>query len=192
MSKDPLVRRSKHLSLVLRHDPASVGLTLDAAGWVDVAKLLPAMKFTREQLDEVVHENNKKRFEFSPDGLKVRASQGHSVDVDLGYEEKEPPKALYHGTSKNLLAQLIDEGLKKMQRHHVHLSADVPTALNVARRRSGPPMVLEVFADMMHAAGFKFYLSTNGVWLTEHVPSKYLSRPAIDGAAPGFDMLDKT
>ena len=180
MSKDALVRRSKHLSLVLRHDPASVGLTLDGAGWADVDKLLPAMKLTREQLEEVVRDNNKKRFEFSPDGAKIRASQGHSVDVDLGYEEQTPPKTLYHGTSKSLLDTLIVEGLKKMQRHHVHLSVDVPTALTVAKRRPGAPMVLEVWADRMHADGHKFYLSTNGVWLTDHVPSKY------------FDLLDMT
>ncbi len=180
MSKDPLVRRSKHLSLVLRHDPASVGLTLDTAGWVDVAKLLPAMKFTREQLDEVVRDNNKKRFEFSPDGLKIRASQGHSVEVDLGYEEKEPPEVLYHGTSKSLLDTLIVEGLKKMARHHVHLSKDVKTALDVGRRRGGLTIVLEVFSGKMFAEGCKFFLSTNGVWLTDHVPSKY------------FDLLDMT
>lgn len=169
MSKDPLVRRSKHLSLVLRHDPASVGLTLDAAGWVEVEKLLPAMKMTREQLNEVVHENNKKRFEFSSDGTKIRASQGHSVDVELGYEEKTPPERLYHGTSKDILDVLMREGLKKMQRHHVHLSPDVATALVVARRRANPT-VLEVFAQTMVSEGHKFYLSTNGVWLTEHVP----------------------
>lgn len=169
MSKDPVVRRSKHLSLVLRHDPASVGLTLDAAGWVEVDKLLPAMKFTREQLDEVVNENNKKRFEFSPDGTKIRASQGHSVEVDLGYEEKAPPERLYHGSSKDILDVLLREGLKKMQRHHVHLSPDVATALIVARRRANP-IVLEVFAQTMVSEGHKFYLSTNGVWLTEHVP----------------------
>jgi putative RNA 2'-phosphotransferase len=147
-----------------------VGLILDTAGWVEVAKLLPAMKFTRDQLDEVVHENNKKRFEFSADGTKIRASQGHSVDVDLGYEEKEPPKTLYHGTSGDILDVLMREGLKKMARHHVHLSQDVDTALLVARRRKSP-MVLEVFAQAMVGAGHKFYLSTNGVWLTDHVPS---------------------
>jgi putative RNA 2'-phosphotransferase len=177
MSKDPLVRRSKHLSLVLRHDPGSVGLTLDAAGWADVPKLLTAMKMTREQLDEVVRDNSKKRFEFNPDGTKIRASQGHSVEVDLGYEEKEPPETLYHGTANKLLDVLIAEGIKKMSRQHVHLSKDVKTAIEVGRRH-GPPVVLEVFARMMHADGHKFYLSTNGVWLTDHVPSKY------------FDMLD--
>lgn len=169
MSKDPIVRRSKHLSLVLRHDPTSVGLTLDAAGWVEVEKLLPAMRFTRAQLDEVVHENNKKRFEFSSDGKMIRASQGHSVDVDLGYEEKTPPTRLYHGTSKDLLDILMREGLRKMARHHVHLSPDVDTALIVARRRKNS-IVLEVFAQTMVGEGHKFYLSTNGVWLTDHVP----------------------
>jgi putative RNA 2'-phosphotransferase len=146
-----------------------VGLILDAAGWVEVEKLLPAMKFTREQLEEVVHENNKKRFEFSVDGKMIRASQGHSVEVDLGYEEKDPPNCLYHGTSGEILDVLLREGLKKMRRHHVHLSTDVNTALIVARRRR-KPIVLGVFAQKMRNDGYKFYLSTNGVWLTDHVP----------------------
>jgi putative RNA 2'-phosphotransferase len=174
MSKDPLVHRSKHLSLVLRHDPGSVGLTLDGAGWVEVAKLLPAMKFTRQQLDEVVKENNKKRFEFSSDGLKIRASQGHSVEVDLGYQEQEPPERLYHGTSGDLLKVLLVEGLKPMDRHDVHLSASVEDARAVAKRRRNP-VILEILADTMTKDGFKFRLSTNGVWLTEHVPPKYCS-----------------
>lgn len=169
MSKDPVVRRSKHLSLVLRHDPASVGITLDEAGWTDVPKLLTAMKMSREQLEEVVENNNKKRFEFSPDKSRIRASQGHSVDVDLGYEEKTPPERLYHGTSGTILHLLQQEGLKKMDRHHVHLSPDVDTALVVARRRQSP-IVLEVSAQTMASEGHKFYLSTNGVWLTDHVP----------------------
>lgn len=174
MANDPLVRRSKHLSLVLRHDPASVGITLDSAGWTDVAALLPAMRLTMEQLVEVVENNNKKRFEFNAERTRIRASQGHSVDVDLGYEEKEPPKTLYHGTSKSLLDTLMTGGLKKMARHHVHLSKDVKTALDVARRRPGPAMVLQVSADTMYADGFKFFLSNNGVWLVDHVPGKYL------------------
>jgi putative RNA 2'-phosphotransferase len=173
MSKDPLVRRSKHLSLVLRHNPASAGITLDAAGWVDVATLLPAMKLSMDQLEEVVGKNDKKRFEFNADKTRIRASQGHSVDVDLGYEEKEPPERLYHGTSKDVLDPILREGLRPMARHDVHLSPNVDTAHIVARRRRNP-VVLEVFAGLMAKDGFKFRLSTNGVWLTEHVPPKYL------------------
>jgi putative RNA 2'-phosphotransferase len=175
MSKDPLVRRSKHLSLVLRHEPGSVGLTLDEHGWVDIAKLLPAMNLTRDQLDEVVNKNDKKRFELSLDGLRIRASQGHSVEVDLGYEEKAPPDQLFHGTSTKFLDVIMREGLKPMERHDVHLSADADTAMLVAKRRP-PPVILEVASKQMSADGLKFRLSTNGVWLTSHVSPKYLSK----------------
>ena len=176
MSKDPLVRRSKHLSLVLRHDPASVGLKLDPAGWVYVNELLAAVKMTADQLEEVVEKNGKKRFEFNLERTRIRASQGHSVDVDLGYEEKEPPHRLYHGTTKDILDTLHREGLRSMARHDVHLSADVDTAALVAKRRPNP-VILEVFSKQMFEDGLKFRLSTNGVWLTEHVPPKYLGIP---------------
>jgi len=173
MSKDPLVRRSKHLSLVLRHDPGSVGIALDAAGWVDVAVLLPAMKLTGEQLEELVAKNEKKRFEFNENRTRIRASQGHSVDVELGYEEKVPPAKLYHGTSMDLLGVIRADGLKPMARHDVHLSDSIDTAILVARRRS-KPCVLSVRSDLMSFDGLKFQLSTNGVWLTAHVAPSYL------------------
>ncbi len=176
--RDPLVSKSKYLSLILRHKPETVGLTLDPHGWIGVSDLLKAMKWSMEDLEHVVADNNKKRFEFSEDKLRIRASQGHSVEVDLAYEEKIPPDVLYHGTSRDILHILEKEGLKKMQRHHVHMSPDVKTALIVARRRKNP-IVLEIWTNMpevegdMFRDGFKFYLSTNGVWLTDHVPSAY-------------------
>ena len=173
MSKDPRVRRSKHLSLVLRHDPASVGLTLDAAGWADVGQLLVAMKLTAPELDEIVATNSKKRFEFNEDRTKIRASQGHSVDVELGYEEQLPPATLYHGTSADFVASIRSTGLEKRDRHHVHLSVDQDTALVVARRRPRP-VILHVNASSMVLFGHKFYLSTNGVWLTDSVPAQYI------------------
>ena len=132
------------------------------------------MHLTREQLDEVVNKNDKKRFELSLDGLRVRASQGHSVDVDLGYEEKTPPDVLYHGTSTKFLDAIMLGGLKPMERHDVHLSATADSAMSVAKRRP-PPIILEVASKGMAADGLKFRLSTNGVWLTQHVPSLYLS-----------------
>jgi putative RNA 2'-phosphotransferase len=175
MATDPLVRRSKHLSKVLRHDPDSVGIKLDAAGWTSVAGLLPAMKLTMAELEEVVEDNNKKRFEFNADKTMIRASQGHSVDVDLGYEKKTPPDVLYHGSSATFEAEIMIKGLLKMSRHHVHLSADTATALTVARRRPSP-IIFDVLAKEMLAEGHEFFLSTNGVWLTEHVPPKFLRK----------------
>jgi putative RNA 2'-phosphotransferase len=173
-----LVRISKFLSLILRHKPEELGLELDAAGWVPVNDLLEAaafrgVKFSREQLDEVVRTNDKKRFAFSADGRMIRANQGHSVEIDLGYEPVAPPPVLYHGTVERFLPSIREQGLIKGNRHHVHLSPDAETAVAVGKRR-GKPVVLKVSSGQMQADGFAFYLSANGVWLTDHVPAKYL------------------
>jgi putative RNA 2'-phosphotransferase len=176
-----LVKISKFLSLVLRHKPEEIGITLDSAGWVAVEDLLSACaahKFplSLEQLRLVVGENDKKRFEFSEDGTLIRASQGHSVEVDLEYEPKSPPEVLYHGTPEQFVASIRAQGLLKGSRHHVHLSMDVATAMKVGERR-GKPVVLRVKAAEMQRAGHSFYLSTNGVWLTDHVPARFIEFP---------------
>ena len=173
MNDKQLTARSKRLSFILRHDPASAGLTLNPAGWVEVTALLAALGWVKADLDRVVSENNKKRFEYSSDGLQIRASQGHSVDVDLGYEPKVPPATLYHGTSQGAVDTILSEGIKKMGRHHVHLSADEATARIVANRRQNP-RILHVDAARMVRDGHAFFLSTNGVWLTEYVSPLYI------------------
>jgi len=173
-----LVRVSKFLSLVLRHQPARIGIELDRAGWVDVSVLLAACRahafpITLEELGAVVRENDKQRFAFNEDGTRIRASQGHSVRVELGYAPRAPPPVLYHGTASRLLASIRERGLVRGRRHHVHLSADAATAAKVGARH-GEPHVIEVQSGRMHADGYEFYRSDNGVWLTEHVPAKYL------------------
>lgn len=173
-----LVRVSKFLSLVLRHQPRRIGIELDHAGWVRVSELLAACQahdfpITREELEAVVRENDKQRFAFSEDGTRIRASQGHSVRVELGYAPLAPPTLLYHGTASRLLASIRERGLVKGGRHHVHLSTDAATAAKVGARH-GTPHVIEVQSGRMHADGYDFYRSDNGVWLTEHVPAKYL------------------
>lgn len=175
MAKDPLVSRSKHLSKILRHDPGSVGLSLDGAGWVQVSKLLTAVGWTKDDLDKIVADNNKKRFEYDETGTQIRASQGHSVDVDLGYKPQTPPEYLFHGTPRSAVEAILREGLRPMTRIHVHLSHDTATALVVAKRRPGESVILKVAAGTMAAAGHPFYLSTNGVWLAETVPPQYIS-----------------
>jgi putative RNA 2'-phosphotransferase len=172
------VRISKFLSLVLRHRPEKIGLELDESGWASVAQLIEAsrgngVEFTLEELQNVVASNDKKRFSLSEDGLWIRANQGHSIKVELGYAPTVPPEILYHGTAERFLASIKRQGLIKGRRHHVHLSADVDTATRVGRRH-GSPVVLRVEAGLMSLDGFVFYLSANGVWLTEHVPVKYL------------------
>jgi putative RNA 2'-phosphotransferase len=176
-----LVEISKFLSFVLRHNPQAIGITLDAEGWVSVDELLAAaarhgQSIRREQLDEVVATNDKKRFAFSPDGRLIRANQGHSVEVDLGLAPVEPPELLYHGTVERFLDSIHEKGLIRGKRHHVHLSADRETAVRVGQR-SGRPVVLVVESGRMHRDGHKFFRSENGVWLTETVPSTYLQFP---------------
>jgi putative RNA 2'-phosphotransferase len=172
------VKISKFLSLVLRHEPEKIDLKLDEAGWASVAELMTACRsnnfeFSLEELHRVVANNDKKRFSLREDGLFIRANQGHSVDVELGYQPATPPETLFHGTTERFLDSIKEQGLIKGQRHHVHLSADVETARNVGQRH-GKPAILQVRAGQMQQDGFVFYISTNGVWLTEHVPVSYL------------------
>ena len=174
MEEKTLVKKSKHLSSILRHKPEKAGITLTEAGWASVSALLKAMNLTRSELDQVVAENNKNRFEYSEDGLFIRARQGHSVKVDLGYPEANPPDTLYHGTCRQTVTVIFRDGLKKMLRHHVHMSPDVKTAEVVARRRP-KPVILTVDSKAMSTAGIKFFLTGNGVWLTDYVDPKYIS-----------------
>lgn len=175
------VRISKHLSYVLRHAPEKIGITLDEAGWVSVDLLLERSRkhgkdITRAMLDEVVATSEKKRFALSEDGTRIRANQGHSVDVDLAYEPTPPPAILFHGTPATVVALIRETGIAKMGRHHVHLSKDRETAHTVGGRR-GRPVVLVVDAARMHADGYAFFVTPNGVWLTDDVPPSYVTFP---------------
>lgn len=172
---------SKFMSLVLRHRPEVIGIELDEQGWVAIDRLLAACAahgraLSRADLNDVVMHNNKQRFAISADGQRIRASQGHSVAINLGYEPAEPPEMLYHGTAVQNLPSIRREGLLKGKRHHVHLSADEVTATAVGQRH-GKPVVLTVKAGEMARAGFLFFLSANGVWLTETVPYHYVDEP---------------
>ena len=177
MAHDP-VRISKFLSKHLRHDPAGLGLELEPGGWVEVDRLLEACarkgtRISRAQLDAVVAGSDKQRFAFDADRRKIRANQGHSVEVDLQLTPQTPPATLYHGTAEARVAVIVREGLQRMQRHHVHLSADIDTARRVGARH-GRPVVLAVDATAMHAAGVVFYRSDNGVWLVDAVAPAHL------------------
>ena len=174
-----VVATSKFLSLVLRHRPEAIGITLDAAGWVEVDTLLAQCRahdrdITRDTLHEIIATSPKQRFMLSDDGARIRANQGHSVPVALGYAQAVPPEVLFHGTVAAKLAAIRATGLRKMARHHVHLSPDVATARAVGSRR-GHPVILRIAAGRMHADGHVFYLSANGVWLTDEVPPRYLA-----------------
>ncbi len=179
MNPEQLKTKSKWLSKHLRHSPERIGLELEDGGWIAVELLLQAarnnhMALTRAQLDEVVAQNDKQRFAFSPDGQKIRASQGHSIEVDLGLEPQIPPEILFHGTGLQNRDLLLLEGLKKMRRQHVHLSTDLETATKVGARH-GKPLIFRVDAARMHAEGHEFFQSDNGVWLCDEVSPEYLA-----------------
>jgi putative RNA 2'-phosphotransferase len=180
MSKND-VQLSKFLSLVLRHKPDEIGITLDEAGWVSVPELLEALNragrgMSRETLERLVRTSDKQRFSLSADGTSIRANQGHSVDVELGYEPAEPPEMLFHGTAEKSVESIRREGLQKRKRHHVHLSPTRQTAAAVGSRH-GKLVLLEVRAGAMHRDGFAFYRTPNNVWLTDEVLVKYLVFP---------------
>ena len=170
---------SKFLSLVLRHKPETIGVKLDPNGWVDVDKLLDGCKKVGRNIDmalleRTVVENDKMRFTFNADKTKIRANQGHSQQVDVELEELEPPLMLYHGTLERHWHSIKEQGLLKMNRLYVHLSVDEETARKVAERRVGQSMICRIDAGSMARDGHKFYRSLNGVWLTDHVPPKYI------------------
>ncbi len=179
MSKE-LKSISKFMSLVLRHKPEEIGLQLDVNGWADVDELIEKMNekasqsITKELIEEVVESNEKKRFVFNEDHTRIRANQGHSIEVDLQLTPTTPPAILYHGTAKKHLASIMATGLNKASRHHVHLSANIDTAKQVGQRH-GKPVVLLIDAQRMFTDGLSFYVSENNVWLTEEVNIMYLS-----------------
>jgi len=181
MNEKKLVNISKKLSFLLRHQPGAAGLELSAEGWVNVEDLLKGFSahffaLSHAELEEVVAKNNKKRFAFSADKQEIRASQGHSIKVDLGYQAQKPPEVLYHGTASRYLKQIRQQGLKKQNRHHVHLSSNIETAKQVGSRH-GLPVILRVDTLAMQQDAYVFFVSENNVWLVEAVPPKYLHFP---------------
>lgn len=179
MNEKEIKRISKFLSLILRHKPEKIGLTLDEKGWANVQELISKSRvknivFNEIDLEEAVANNNKKRFTFNADKTMIRANQGHSLKtIDLGLEPVEPPAFLYHGTVDKFINSIKRTGLEKRNRQHVHLSKDRATAVNVGSRR-GKPVILSVQSASMYQAGYNFYCSKNGVWLTDHVPVEYI------------------
>jgi len=181
MTDKETVRTSKFLSLILRHEPERVGLALGEGGWVGVDELLKCVNshgltLTLDQLKHIVATSDKKRFAFSEDGLRIRASQGHSIEVDLQYPPQPPPETLYHGTAVRFLDSIRQNGLQKMERHDVHLSAETKVTVQVGSRH-GKPALLTIRAGDMHRAGFVFRCSANGVWLVDHVPPQFIEFP---------------
>lgn len=172
-----LINKGKELAFLLRHDMDAYNAGLiNSEGWRQVSELIKEHGYTHQMLDDIVETNNKKRYEYSFDKKRIRARQGHSIPVDVGLEEKEPPAVLYHGTSRRAYYNsIIKEGLKPMSRQYVHLSIDEETATNVGSRHDAEPVILIIDSAKMFADGIKFYLSANGVWMTKEVPANYIN-----------------
>lgn len=168
-----LIKQSKFLSKILRHDPESANIQLDKNGWASVKDILHSLKIKMPELEEIVEENNKKRFEFDKHKIRIRARQGHSIKVDIELNEVIPTTDLFHGTTENKKDLILLEGIKKQSRLHVHLTDDSITALSVGSRH-GSPLVFRIDAVKMYEDDFKFYLSNNGVYLTDYVPPIYI------------------
>ena len=186
MTKPGLVRASKFIALVLRHRPQAAGITLDERGWADVRELIAGVNATGHHrldmatLEEIVATDEKRRYAFDEGHVRIRANQGHSVPVDVGLREATPPDVLYHGTAERFCASIERRGLLPRGRLYVHLSTDIPTAIKVGSRH-GRPVVWRVDCRRMLEDGLRFFLSENGGWLVESVPSQYLLRD--NGAA---------
>jgi len=182
MSKERHQDLSRYLSLILRHKPEVIGIKLDEHGWADVDELIEGIavnnKFDMEILEEIVETDNKQRYSFNDDKTLIRANQGHSIPVDVELEEATPPEYLYHGTGEKYVESIQKHGLIPKSRLYVHLSNDISTAISVGSRH-GIPFVYKVLSKEMYEAGYKFYLSKNGVWLTQTVPVKYLLKEKL-------------
>jgi len=167
---------SKFLSLILRHEPETIGLVLDDKGWANIDEIIAksSRPLTRKLIDDIVRTNDKQRFIISDDGQRIRANQGHSINVNLELTPCTPPPTLYHGTATRFWGSIASEGLKPMNRNHVHLSADIETAVKVGSRH-GKPTILVIDTGTMHAKGHQFFQSENGVWLTKIVPIEYIN-----------------
>lgn len=172
------------LSLVLRHKPEAANISLDNHGWADVGLLIKGVNETGRNLDmdtleEIVRTDEKGRYSFNDDKSKIRANQGHSVEVDMEFVEAIPPDELYHGTAKKNLVGIMSNGLSPMSRQYVHLSKDAQTAIRVGKRH-GEPVLLKVNAKKAYNDGYIFFLSVNGVWLIKQIPAEYLERIGIE------------
>ena len=172
------VSLGKFISMILRHRPEVIGITLDEHGWADVGDLISGIRnaghpdLCLSDLEEIVETNNKQRYSFSADKALIRANQGHSIPVDVELPVVSPPEILWHGTGEKFVPSILQQGILRMNRLYVHLSPDRDTATNVGRRH-GKPVLLRVNARQMEKDGYQFYLSVNGVWLTKEVPVKY-------------------
>lgn len=170
-----LTKTSKFISLILRHKPEEIGITLDEHGWANVDDLIRGVNIDMKTLEQIVETDDKQRYSFNADKTFIRANQGHSIPVDVELDELRPPEFLWHGTGEKYMNSICRDGLIPKSRLYVHLSSDMETAITVGKRH-GNVVLLRVDARKMYQDGFKFYLSKNGIWLTKYVPTSYLKR----------------
>ena len=174
-----LTKTSKFISLILRHKPEEIGITLDEHGWANVNELIRGVNIDMKTLEYIVTTDDKQRYSFNEDKTLIRANQGHSIPVDVELEEMRPPEFLWHGTGEKYEQYILRDGLIPKSRLYVHLSSDTQTAITVGKRH-GNVVLFRVDALKMYEDGHKFYLSKNGVWLTKRVPTSYLSGVVLE------------
>ena len=176
-----MINTSKFISLILRHRPGIIGITLDEHGWADVQELISGVNDSEghtldmETLEEIVRTDEKQRYSFNEDHNLIRANQGHSIPVDVELKEMVPPAILWHGTGEKYVPSIDNQGLIPKGRLYVHLSSDTETARKVGSRH-GKPVIYEIDCRKMSEDGYRFYLSENGIWLTKSVPAKYMRK----------------
>ncbi len=179
MGNVDLIKTSRFISLILRHKPETIGITLDEHGWANVEELIAGISKTQyidmAMLEKIVATDNKQRYSFNEDKTLIRANQGHSIPVDVELPKKKPPAILYHGTGEKYVKSIDEQGLIPKNRLYVHLSGDEEAAKSVGSRH-GKPVIYEIYTGEMHSAGYVFYQSVNGVWLTKNVPVKYMKK----------------
>lgn len=172
-------RLSVFLSLVLRHKPEVIGLALDNQGYLKLDDLIDGINKSGREVElqtilDIVNSDDKKRYSLSEDNSKIRASQGHSIPVDLSLANGIPSGQLFHGTAERFKESIETTGLVKAGREYVHLSENIETAISVGSRR-GKPVVFLVDHKKMLEDGHELWISENNVWLSENIPTKYLS-----------------
>ena len=167
---------------VLRHFPDRYGLEMDANGWIDLHDFLTALTIRNKRFRflkpnhvlGLIQTDPKGRYEFR-DG-KIRATYGHSLDVDLDLPTENIPDVLFYPTSEEELSVLLGAGLRPSDRKMVHLSGTFHAAVEAGRVRIQVPVIVEIDAKSARTSGIVIKKAGKTVYLTTEVPPEFLKR----------------
>merc|ERR1719499_2626565 len=158
-----------------------MGIEVRPDGYVKMSELMKLQpeKYKLEHIRQVVADCEKQRFKIETiEGeLYIRANQGHSqgmgIDAEKLLTEITDPSQIpecIHGTYKKVLPLIMQSGLSRMARDHVHFTTSRvqnEDARSGFRSSCDVLIILDVAAAM--ADGLRFFRSANGVILTEGV-----------------------